>query len=117
MCEQRRPVTSRNYKREQKANATGKLKGGGGKDTGHWDTGTTGQRDQKQLCILSMGIKLAVASRVDSTQLQMSNRSSERVRAGKRQDILLGRVARGSGRGEREAEVRGRKSKAQLWAC
>lgn len=72
------------------------------------------------MCILSMGIKLAVASRVDSTQLQMSNRSPERVRAGKRQDILLGRVARGSGRGEREGEegeVRGRKSKAQLWAC
>lgn len=57
------------------------------------DTGTTGQRDQKQLCILSMGIKLAVASRVDSTQLQMSNRSPKRVRAGKRQDILLLPVA------------------------
>lgn len=35
--------------REQKANATGKLKGGGGKDTGHWDTGTTGTAGPKAI--------------------------------------------------------------------
>lgn len=75
MCEQRRPVTSRDYKRtkgELEREREGQGRGGegtaraGGKDTGHWDNGTPGH--QKQLCILSMGIKLAVASQ-DATRL------------------------------------------------
>lgn len=79
MCEQRRPVTSRNYKREQKANATGEMKGGGGKDTGHWDNGDSGTKSNCAFCQWELNWQSPVElTQLNSTQLQMSNRSPER---------------------------------------